>query len=84
MGLQGSPVRFAVLPASIPACDRPVLLVACVDRLVGGSSRTIIKVLLNHTSDRKQYGKPEEVPIQHEYCVVLKKPVTQGGNCLQY
>ena len=33
----------------------------------------IIKVQHNCTSDRKSYGKPEDPPIKHEYCVVFKK-----------
>ena len=35
----------------------------------------IIKVQHNCTSDRKQYGKLEDVPIRHEYCVVFRKPI---------
>jgi hypothetical protein len=35
----------------------------------------IIKVQHNCTSDRRQYGKLEDPPIKHEYCVVFKKPV---------
>jgi len=34
----------------------------------------IVKVQHNCTSDRKQYGKLEDPPIRHEYCVVFKKP----------
>jgi hypothetical protein len=33
----------------------------------------IIKVQHNCTSDRKSYGRMEDVPIRHEYCVVFKK-----------
>ena len=33
----------------------------------------IIKVQHNCTSDRKRYGKLEDMPIRHEYCVVFKK-----------
>jgi len=36
----------------------------------------IIKVQHNCTSDRKAYGKMEDVPIKHEYCVVFKKTAT--------
>jgi hypothetical protein len=39
----------------------------------------IIKVQHNCTSDRKQYGKMEDVPIRHEYCCVFKKPTTENG-----
>ncbi|MFC1791989.1 hypothetical protein ACFL3Q_00195 [Planctomycetota bacterium] len=38
----------------------------------------IIKVQHNCTSDRKRYGKMEDVPIKHEYCVIFKKPVCQN------
>ena len=34
----------------------------------------IIKVQHNCTSDRKRYGKLEDPPIKHEYCVVFRKP----------
>jgi hypothetical protein len=33
----------------------------------------IIKLQHNCTSDHKRYGKMEDVPIKHEYCVVFKK-----------
>jgi hypothetical protein len=33
----------------------------------------IIKVQHNCTSDRKRYGKLEDPPIRHKYCVVFKK-----------
>ena len=35
----------------------------------------IIKVQHNCTSDRKHYGKLEDPPIRHEYCVVFRRPV---------
>lgn len=35
----------------------------------------------NCTSDRKRYGKLEDVPVWHEYCVVFKKVVATGGPC---
>jgi len=34
----------------------------------------IIKLQHNCTSDKRRYGKLEDVPIKHEYCVVYKKP----------
>jgi len=37
----------------------------------------IIKVQHNCTSDRNRYGKLEDVPIKHEYCVIFKKPVVR-------
>ena len=42
---------------------------------VGEIRSVIIKVQHNCTSDRKKYGKMEDVPIKHEYCVIFKKPV---------
>ena len=33
----------------------------------------IIKVQHHCTSDRKTYGRMEDVPIRHEYCIVFKK-----------
>jgi hypothetical protein len=38
----------------------------------------IIKVQHNCTSERKRYGKLEDVPIKHEYCVIFKKPVEES------
>jgi len=40
----------------------------------------IIKVQHNCVSDRKSYGKLEDPPIKHEYCVVFKKPVLERQN----
>jgi hypothetical protein len=37
----------------------------------------IIKVQHNCTSDRKRYGRMEDVPIRHEYCIVFKKTQSQ-------
>ena len=34
----------------------------------------IIKAQHNCVSDRKSYGKLEDVLIKHEYCVIFKKP----------
>jgi hypothetical protein len=34
----------------------------------------IIKVQHNCVSDRRTYGRLEDPPIKHEYCVVFKKP----------
>ena len=35
----------------------------------------IIKIQHNCMSDRKRYGKMEDVPIKHEYCVIFKKSI---------
>lgn len=37
----------------------------------------IIKLQHNCVSDRRRYGKLEDFPIKHEYCVVFKKTVVQ-------
>ena len=42
----------------------------------------IIKVQHNCTSDRKRYGKMEDVHIKHEYCVIFKKPVVHPPQLL--
>ena len=34
----------------------------------------IVKVQHNCTSDHKVYGRLEDPPVKHEYCVVFKKP----------
>ena len=41
----------------------------------------IIKVQHNCTSDRRQYGKLEDVPIRHEYCVVFRKTTEALTSC---
>ena len=41
----------------------------------------IIKVQHHCTSDHKRYGKMEDVPIKHEYCVIFKKPVVETLAC---
>ncbi len=38
----------------------------------------IIKVQHNCTSGRKRYGKMEDVPIKHEYCVIFKKSINES------
>ncbi len=38
----------------------------------------IIKVQHNCTSDRRAYGKLEDPPIKHEYCIVFKKTTASG------
>ena len=44
----------------------------------------IIKVQHNCTSDRKRYGKLEDVPIKHEYCIIFKKPVEESQALPEY
>jgi hypothetical protein len=39
-----------------------------------GEIRSIIIKIQHHcSSDRKSYGRMEDVPIRHEYCIVFKK-----------
>lgn len=37
----------------------------------------IIKVQHNCTSDRRKYGKLENPPIKHEYCIIFKKTANE-------
>lgn len=32
----------------------------------------------NCVSDRRSYGRMEDVPIKHEYCVVFRKPICEA------
>jgi hypothetical protein len=43
---------------------------------------SIIKVQHHCTSARKAYGKLEDPPIKHEYCVVFKKPAGEQADLL--
>ena len=38
----------------------------------------IIKVQHNCTSDRRTYGKLEDPPIKHEYCIIFKKTIASN------
>ena len=68
--------RLAVLIGDVRRAGKYTSIVKDVLNFPFGEIRSvIIKVQHNCTSDRKRYGKMEDVPIRHEYCVVFKKPV---------
>ena len=70
--------RLAVLIGDVRRTGRYTSIVKDVLNVPYGEIRSIIiKVQHNCTSDRKSYGKLEDVPIRHEYCVVFKK--TRAG-----
>jgi len=69
--------RLAVLIGDVRRQGRYTAIIKDVLNFPHGEIRSvIIKVQHNCTSDRKQYGKLEDVPIRHEYCVVFRKPVS--------
>jgi len=66
--------RLAVLIGDVRRSGRYTPIVKDVLNFPYGEIRSvIIKVQHNCSSDRKRYGKMEDVPIRHEYCVVFKK-----------
>ena len=66
--------RLAVLIGDVRRSGRYTPIVKDVLNFPYGEIRSIIiKVQHNCMSDRKRYGKMEDVPIRHEYCVVFKK-----------
>lgn len=66
--------RLAVLVGDVRRGGRYTPIVKDVLNFPYGEIRSIIiKVQHNCTSDSKRYGKMEDVPIRHEYCVVFKK-----------
>jgi hypothetical protein len=66
--------RLAVLIGDVRRAGRYTPIVKDVLNFPYGEIRSvIIKVQHNCTSDRKSYGRMEDVPIRHEYCVVFKK-----------
>jgi hypothetical protein len=70
--------RLAVLIGDVRRADKYTPIVKDVLNLPFGEIRSIIiKVQHNCTSDRKRYGKMEDVPIKHEYCVIFKKPAVE-------
>jgi len=67
--------RLAILIGDVRRGGKYTPIVKDVLNLPFGEIRSImIKVQHNCTSDRKRYGKLEDVPIKHEYCVIFKKP----------
>jgi hypothetical protein len=66
--------RMAILVADVRKQGRYTPLIKDLLEFPNGELRSIIiKVQHNCASDRKFYGKLEDVPIKHEYCVVFKK-----------
>lgn len=72
--------RMAILVGDVRRKGRYYPLVKELLNLPFGQLRSIIiKVQHNCHSERKNYGKLEDVPIKHEYCVVFKKPEVYRG-----
>ena len=70
--------RLAVLIGDVRRAGRYTPIIRDVLNFPHGEIRSIIiKVQHNCTSDRKMYGKLEDPPIKHEYCVVFKKPTEE-------
>jgi hypothetical protein len=66
--------RMAVLIGDVRRQGTYTAIIKDVLNFPHGEIRSvIIKVQHNCTSDRRQYGKLEDVPIKHEYCVVFRK-----------
>ncbi len=74
--------RLAVLIGDVRRSGKYTAIVKDVLNFPHGEIRSIIiKVQHNCVSDRRYYGKLEDPPIKHEYCVVFKKTeVMQDGN----
>jgi hypothetical protein len=74
--------RLAVLIGDVRRAGRYTPIIKDLLNFPYGQIRSvIIKVQHNCTSDRRNYGRMEDVPIRHEYCVVFKKsraPVMGG------
>ena len=51
-----------------------------MERDLGDLRSVIIKVQHNCTSDGKNYGRLEDVPIKHEYCIVFKARSVGAGS----
>jgi hypothetical protein len=66
--------RLAVLIGDLRRAGKYTAIVKEVLNFPLGELRSVIvKVQHNCMSDRKQYGRMEDVPVRHEYCVVFKK-----------
>lgn len=66
--------RLAVLIGDVRRKGKYTAIVKDILNFPYGELRSIIiKVQHNCTSDRRQYGKLEDPPIKHEYCIVFKK-----------
>ncbi|MFC1678086.1 hypothetical protein ACFL3G_13635 [Planctomycetota bacterium] len=70
--------RLAVLVGDVRRRGKYTPIIKDILAFPCGEIRSIIiKVQHNCTSDRKKYGKLEDVPIKHEYCIIFKKPVEE-------
>ena len=75
--------RLAVLIGDVRRRGNYAAIIKDVLNFPHGQIRSvIIKVQHNCMSDRKRYGKLEDPPIKHEYCVVFKKVDEAGGGAL--
>jgi len=71
--------RLAVLIGDIRKKGKYTPIIKDILAFPHGEVRSIIiKVQHNCTSERKKYGKLEDVPIKHEYCIIFKKPVEES------
>ena len=67
--------RLAVLVGDVRGQGQYTPIIRDVLNCPYGQVRAIIiKVQHNSMSDGRNYGRPEDPPIKHEYCVVFKKP----------
>jgi len=70
--------RLAVLIGDVRRRGQYTPIVKDVLNFPYGEIRSIIIKVQHHcTSDRKRYGRMEDVPIRHEYCIVFKKTEAQ-------
>ncbi len=66
--------RMAILIGDVRRQGKYTAIIKDILAFPHGELRSIIiKVQHNCTSDRKIYGRLEDVPIKHEYCIVFKK-----------
>lgn len=71
--------RLAVLIGDVRRKGKYTPIIKDILAFPHGEIRSIIiKVQHNCTSDRKRYGKLEDVPIRHEYCIIFKKPIKES------
>jgi len=68
--------RLVVLIGDVRRSGKYTPIVKDVLNFPMGEIRSVIIKVQHHcSSDRKRYGKMEDVPIRHEYCVIFKKPI---------
>ncbi len=67
--------RLTVLIGDVRRRGKYTPIVRVLNFPLGELRSIIIKVQHNCTIDQKKYGNLEDVPIKHEYCVILKKPI---------